>query len=96
MEIHLAMVKVFSYGNVTVQVLTRDEHAPPHLHVVSPDYSVELDISAPEVVVKPPSKKNRVKNTSKFVKEAIEQVTARRDDCKNIWRQYVNRGFTDD
>ncbi|MEL7224181.1 MAG: hypothetical protein AAF810_02055 [Cyanobacteria bacterium P01_D01_bin.36] len=82
---------------MTVQVLTRNEHAPPHVHVVSPDYSVELDISAPEVVVKLPSKKERVKNTPKFVKEAIRQVTARRNECKNIWKQYVDKGvFTDD
>ena len=66
------------------------------IHVVSPDHSVELDISAPEVVVKPPSKKDRVKNNPKFVKEAIEQVTVRREDCKTIWKQYVNRGFIDD
>jgi len=91
------MVKVFSYGNVTVQVLTRDEHAPPHVYVVSPDYSVELNISAPKVVVKPPSKKDRVKNNPKFVQEAIRQVTARREDCKSIWKQYVNKGvFSDD
>ena len=91
------MVKVFSYGNVTVQVLTRDEHAPPHVHVVSPDYSVELDISAPEVVVKPPSKRKRVKNNPKFVKEAIQKVTERRDECKSIWKQYVEKGeFVDD
>jgi len=78
------MVKVFSYGDVTVQVLTRDEHAPPHVHVVSPDYSVKLDISAPEVIVQLPSKKARVKNTPKFVKEAIRQVTAHRNECKEI------------
>ncbi len=91
------MVKVFSYGNVTVQVFTRDEHAPPHVHVVSPDCSVELDISKPEVVVKPASKKERIKNNPRFIKEAIEQVTARREDCKGIWKQYVNKGvFTDD
>ncbi len=64
------MVKVFTYGNVVVQVLTRDEHAPPHVHVVSPDYSVELDISGPEVIVKPSSKKDRIKNTPKFIREA--------------------------
>ncbi|MBE9061584.1 DUF4160 domain-containing protein [cf. Phormidesmis sp. LEGE 11477] len=91
------MVKVFTYGSVVVQVLTRDEHAPPHVHVVSPDYSVELDISAPEVVVKPTSKNARTKNTPKFVKEAISQVTAHRQECKNIWKQYVNKGgFVDD
>ena len=91
------MVKVFTYGNVIVQVMTRDEHSPPHVHVISPDYSVELDISAPEVVVKPSSKKKQIRYTSKFVKEAIAQVTARREECKNIWKQYVNKGeFTDD
>lgn len=91
------MVKVFTYGNVIVQVLTRDEHGPPHVHVVSPDYSVELDISAPEVIVKPSSKRERIKNTPKFIREAIAQVTARREECKSIWKQYVGKGeFIDD
>ena len=91
------MVKVFTYGNVVVHVLTRDEHAPPHVHVVSPNYAVELDISSPQVVVKPSSKKARIKNTPKFVKEAIAQVSARREECKSIWKQYVNKGeFIDD
>ncbi|MEN8446940.1 MAG: hypothetical protein ABG776_18235, partial [Cyanobacteria bacterium J06555_13] len=62
-----------------------------------PDYSIELNISAPEIVVKPSSKKGRVKSNPKFVKEAIRQVTARRGDCKSIWKQYVNKGvFSDD
>lgn len=80
------MVKVFTYGSVVVQVLIRDEHSPSHVHVVSPNYSVELDISAPEVVVKPSSRKARIKNTPKFIKEAIAEVTARREECKNIWK----------
>ena len=91
------MVKVFTYGNVVVQVLTRDEHAPPHVHVVSPDDSVELDISAPEVVLKSRSKKDSAKPNPKFLREAIKQVTIRREDCKDIWKQYVDKGaFTDD
>ena len=38
------MPKIWTDGNISIIVCTRNEHQPAHVHVISSDYEVKIDI----------------------------------------------------
>ncbi len=82
------MAFVFKSQDVVVIIKVRDEHPPAHVHVESPKYSVEIDISGvvPKIVRR--SKKRRVTTTEAFNRKALQLVTDNLQLCKDTWRQY--------
>ncbi|MGB3299329.1 MAG: DUF4160 domain-containing protein [Phormidesmis sp.] len=81
------MPTVFSYSDVTVTIEVRDEHPPMHVHVRSSDYRIRVNIENEPYVMRE-STKNCIKTNRKFDKEALEQVAAKIDECRRVWRAY--------
>ncbi len=81
------MALVFKKKGITVTVQTRD-HRPPHVHVDSPDGSVKVDISGrvPQLLLM--RKKERVKSTEAFEREALKMVADNLETCRESWRKY--------
>ena len=80
------MPKIWTDGNISIIVYTRNEHQPAHVHVISSDYEVKIDIKGDSQDVLSPSKNSRVKTTSQFTKKAQQLVKDRLAECRAVWR----------
>lgn len=82
------MAFVFEHRDIVISVKVRDEHPPAHVHVESPKYSVEIDISGTEPKIVRRSKKRRVTTTEAFNRKALRLVAENIELCKQKWRDY--------
>lgn len=79
------MPKIWTDGNISIIVYTRNEHQPAHVHVVSSEYEVKIEIRSDAQQVLPPSKNSRVKTSSQFTKKARQLVKERLSECRAVW-----------
>ena len=80
------MSKVIKVEGITILVRTRDEHPPPHVHVLDADNECQVEIG-PEGV-----KLYREENSfssSKFQKKALKLVAENLEACRQKWRDEV-------
>ena len=80
------MPKIWTDGNISIIMYTRNEHQPAHVHVVSSDYEVKIDIKSDSQAILLPSKNSRVKTNSQFTKKARQLVKEHLADCRAVWR----------
>ena len=78
------MPTVWTNGNFAIIVRVRDEHPPPHVHVMDADNECLVEIGASGVRLYRDGKKRRC--TERFKKKALKEVEKRLEDCRAKWR----------
>lgn len=80
------MSKVIKVDGITIVVRTRDEHPPPHVHVLDADNECQVEIGSGGVKL---YRENSSYASSKFKKKALKLVAENLSACRQKWKDEV-------
>lgn len=80
------MSKVIKVEGITILVRTRDEHPPPHVHVLDADNECQVEIGPGGVKL---YREDSAYASSKFQKQALKLVAENLEACCQKWRDEV-------
>ena len=80
------MSKVIKVEGITILVRTRDEHPPPHVHVLDADNECQVEIGPDGVKL---YREENSFSSRKFQKKALKLVAENLEACRQKWRDEV-------